>query len=221
MKKKCLILANGRPPKKSEINLLKKYGYAVIICADGGANTAYRLGVTPDYIIGDLDSITGEVYEYYAAKSIIKKVTRQNDTDVEKALKFAISKKFDEVILLGSTGDRLDHSFCNLGIVLKFSESISINILHEKSYLTLISGNNKFAAAAGDLISIYGFDKKTKFTTHGLKYKLKNESLPFGIRESTSNIATSEEVIINVKGGKAFLIRNFNDLVKNGYFYSA
>ena len=46
------------------------------------------------------------------------------------------SVKTREVILLGATGDRLDHSFCNLGIALKFDDKIKINVLHQKSYLS-------------------------------------------------------------------------------------
>jgi len=216
--KKCLILANGQFPNKKEILYLKKNGFETIICADGGANSAFKLNIIPDLIIGDLDSIDEQVLKFYESKTKIKKVKRQNDTDVEKALKYAISKNCREVILLGATGDRLDHSFCNLGIALKFDDKIKINILHQKSFLSVRSGNVTLKTIPKEIISLYGFDSKTKITSKGLKYELNNEELPFGVRESTSNQAVGGEVNLKIKGGKIFIIREFEALKKNDFF---
>lgn len=216
--KKCLILANGFSPNKEEIEYLRKVCFNTLICADGGANTAYRLGLLPDLIIGDLDSIRNEVKDYFTGKSKILKYKRQNDTDVEKALKYSISNGYSEAILLGGTGDRLDHSFCNLGIVLKFFNEIKLSILHQKSFLQAYTGEVELNTIKGETISLYGFDSETFISSTGLKYKLKREVLPFGIRESTSNIATSKKVKITIEGGKIFIVREYNLLKENGYF---
>lgn len=216
--KKCLILANGDPPNKSVVKFLQKHGYNYLICADGGADSAIKLNLVPGIIIGDLDSVSDETLKYYRNKCEIKKYSRQNDTDVEKAIKHAVKLKYDHAVLLGATGDRLDHSFCNLGIAIKFHEKIDISILHEKSFLKVHKGKVKLDTTPGETISIYGIDTKTKITTSGLKYPLKNEPLPFGIRESTSNIAKEENVELEIKGGYAFVIREFSVLKSNGYF---
>ncbi|MAT56800.1 MAG: thiamine diphosphokinase [Ignavibacteriae bacterium] len=215
---KCLILANGQYPNKKEILYLKKNGFDKIICADGGANSAFKLNIIPDLIIGDLDSIEEHILNYYEPKTKIKKIKRQNDTDVEKALKYAISKNCREVILLGATGDRLDHSFCNLGIALKFDDKIKINVLHQKSYLSVKTGTVNLKTIPKEIISLYGFDSKTKITSKGLKYELTDEALPFGKRESTSNQAVGTEVNLKIKGGKIFIIREFEALKKNDFF---
>lgn len=207
---KSIILANGRSPKKSLITKLQRLGYNYLICADGGANTAYKMKLVPDLIIGDLDSISETTYKFYEKKCTIKKITRQNDTDVEKALKYAISKKHKEVLLIGATGDRLDHSFCNLGIVLKFFNKLSIKVIHENTILTAVKGKYDIFTIPGEFLSLYGFDNKTKFFSKGLKYPLKNISLKFGERESTSNQSISEIVHLNVRGGVGFLVRDLN-----------
>ncbi|MFZ2324725.1 MAG: thiamine diphosphokinase [Ignavibacteriaceae bacterium] len=211
---KCIIIANGKSPTKKTVQFFYNKGYTTIICADGGANSANEIGVTPDYIIGDLDSIKASTKKYFLKKSTIIKYKRQNDTDVEKCLKFAIKKKFDEVALLGVAGDRLDHTICNLGIVIKFYNKIKILLVAQNSFLIptdkLLILNSKM----GETISIYGFNEKTKITSKGLKYPLKNSSLPFGIRESTSNISTSSKVKLDVSGGIIFVIRDFNILKK-------
>lgn len=216
--KKCIILANGEPPKKFVIDFLDKKGYSTLICADGGSNSALKLDLIPDYIIGDLDSIKPETYDYFYDKCKIIKIRSQNDTDVEKCLKFAINQKFEEAILIGATGDRLDHTFCNLGIVLKFFSKIKIKILHKKSLLEAYTGKIILTAIPGEIISIYGFDEKTKIKSAGLKYPLKNISLPFGKKESTSNVATRKKVELEIKNGKVFIIRDFEMMSKYGLF---
>ena len=137
--KKCLIIANGKSPAKSVVKYFANKGFSTIICADGGANSAKKIGVVPNFIVGDLDSISESTLKYFRGKTKIIKYKRQNDTDVEKSLKFAINKKFNEVILLGVTGDRLDHTICNLGIVLKFFNKIKISLVSEKSFLIPIN----------------------------------------------------------------------------------
>ena len=213
--KKALILANGDSPKIRQIRYLQKIGYKKLICADGGANSAKKLNIIPDLIIGDLDSISGETLKYYADKSKIIKLKRQNDTDVEKAIKYLIKNKFDEVILLGATGDRLDHSICNLGIVLKFFHQIRISILHEKSFLRAYDSYIKLSTIKNEIISIYGFSEITKIISRGLKYQLKNISLPFGQKESTSNMAKGKIVELTITNGTIFVIREFKILKDN------
>lgn len=216
--KRCIIIANGKSPTKKVVQYFYKKGFNTIICADGGANSAKKLGIIPDYIIGDLDSINKNVLKNFESKSKIIKIKRQNDTDVEKCLKFAIRNKHDEVVLLGVTGDRLDHTICNLGIVIKFFNRIKILVAAENSFLFPINKSTVFNSKAGETISLYAFKDSTRITSTGLKYKLKNTALPFGLKESTSNISASDEISLKVKGGIVFVIRDFNFVKTNDLF---
>ncbi|OGU62682.1 MAG: thiamine diphosphokinase [Ignavibacteria bacterium RBG_13_36_8] len=216
--KRSIVFANGKPPNKSVISYLQRVGYNVLICADGGANYAYQLNLIPDYIIGDLDSIEPKIQKYFENKSKIIRYNRQIDTDVEKCLKFAIGKGCNDIILVGVTGDRLDHTFCNLGIVIKFFYKAKITIIHEKSVLMVLTGKVIFKTVAGEIISIYGLKTNTRISSRGLKYPLRNVSLPFGMKESTSNIAVSDIVELKIKNGIAFVIREYKVLKKNGFF---
>lgn len=216
--KKSIILANGKPPKKSIISFFQKNGYESIICADGGANSALRMNLIPNVILGDLDSISPQALKKFKNTSTIIQLIRQNDTDVEKCLKYAISKKIEEVLLMGATGNRLDHTICNLGIVLKFLNQIKITLVAEDSFLKPLKGNIELKTHPGETISIYGFDKKTKITSEGLKYELKNDSLPFGEKESTSNVAKKNIVQLKISHGVVFVIRNVNFMIKHDLF---
>jgi len=215
--KKAIIIANGDAPKKSQINYLRKIGYNTIICADGGANSAKKLNIIPDYIIGDLDSISKKNLDFFEKRSKIIYYKRQNDTDVEKSLKFLIKKNYEEVVLLGSTGNRLDHTICNLGIVIKYFPKIKISILHGNSFLRAHSKDVELKTIPKEIISIYGFDKKTKIKSTGLKYPLENISLPFGESESTSNVAIKNKVKLKIKGGVIFIIRDFKTMQDNDF----
>ena len=214
--KKCIVIANGKGPKKNLILYFQKLGYSTLICADGGANSLLKLKLTPDYIIGDLDSIDQSTLDSFASISKVIKIKRQNDTDVEKCLKFAIKNKMEDVILFGATGDRLDHTICNIGIVLKFFDRIKIRIIHDKSILSAYSGKVLFDSVVGETISLYGFDRKTTITSRGLKYPLKKTALPFGVRESTSNVAAKNMIELDIKNGTIFVIRDFETMRING-----
>ena len=216
--KKCIILANGNPPKKKVISFFRKNSFNTLICADGGANSALQMSLVPDVIIGDLDSISSEALKNFRTESKIIQLKRQNDTDVEKCLKYAIKSGFDKVILMGVTGNRLDHIFCNLGIVFKFYSQINISLVAESSFLLPYKGNVKLKTNPGEIISLYGFDSKTKITSSGLKYPLRNVSLPFGEKESTSNVVTGKTIELKINGGIIFVIRNVNLMMKYDLF---
>ncbi|MBK9099682.1 MAG: thiamine diphosphokinase [bacterium] len=216
--KKCIILANGKSPKKSIITYFQKSGYNTLICADGGANSALKMKLVPDIIIGDLDSISKNTLREFKPISKIIQLKRQNDTDVEKCLKYAIKNKFDEALLVGATGNRLDHTFCNLGIVLKFFLKIKISLIAENSFLKAYTGKIELKTIPNETISLYGISPETKITSKGLKYELTNTALPFGIRESTSNIAIKNPMKLNISNGVVFVIRDVKTMIENDLF---
>ncbi len=219
--KRCLILANGKKPSKRSLNYFIRKGFEYLICADGGADSAYKMKLNPDLIIGDLDSISAKIYKFFSGKTQIVHYKKQNNTDVEKALKYALRKGYKEAVLCGATGDRLDHTFCNIGVVLKFADKIKIYLHHENSVLYAIEGKSEIKTIPGETISVYGINDKTRFTSRGLKYPLKEFQLPFGIRESTSNLATGSKVYINCSRGRGLIIRDFNVIMKHDHLFES
>lgn len=213
--KKAIIIGNGKAPKIKELDFFIKEGFSFIVAADGGANTAFKLGLIPDLVIGDFDSIREDVLEYFSDKTELKQIKRQSDTDIEKGIKFLIRKKFSDAVLLGASGNRLDHTFCNIGNILKYKGKINIHLFHEKTIATVYEKSVRLKTKVGETISIYGIDNKTFISTSGLKYPLKNETLPFGVRGGTSNEAVADEVLIEISGGKVIVMREFSLLRKN------
>lgn len=118
-------------------------------------------------------------------------------------------KGFKEVILLGVTGDRLDHTICNLGIVIKFFNKIKIHISAENSFLSAFNKTVQIKSKINETISLYAFNKQTFITSKGLQYPLQKSNLAFGEKESTSNVSISEMIELKIKGGIVFIIRDF------------
>jgi thiamine pyrophosphokinase len=206
--KRALILANGKPPTRQ---LLQKIlGTAEwFICADGGANTAARFGCTPDLIIGDLDSIKKETLAVFRSVQV-KKLKDQNSTDLEKALTAVIRKKYKEIVVLGATGGRFDHAIGNLSALAKYSRKAHILFIDTGGKFFSINHSAEFSFPRGTIISLLPLSRSSGIVTKGLKWNLRNESLQFGVRESTSNVIVSSPVTIKVRQGAliAYIMSN-------------
>lgn len=213
--KSAIVYCNGSPIKKSIYYKLKNKYQVDLISADGGTNSLFKIGEVPNFIIGDLDSIKPEVLNFYRNKKVkIIKLKRQNDTDLEKALKLCKKLKYDNVFVVGFAGKRFDHTLSNISNVLKFVEYLSIVMVENDSTLLFIKGDKTFKSYKNELISILCFDPKVRIITENLKYPIDNESLMFGQRESTSNVSTKDYFRIIVKNGFAVLIRSTKNFLK-------
>ncbi|MBF8249073.1 MAG: Thiamine pyrophosphokinase [Bacteroidetes bacterium] len=203
MKTKALILANGQPPRKRLLLRLLKQS-AVFVCADGGANTAARLGLRPDLIIGDLDSIASATLRKFRNVRATR-IADQNSTDLEKAFSWATRKGYTDIVVAGATGRRLDHSLGNLSALVKFSRKVRIRFVDDASELCFVGPQYQFDAQPGTVVSLIPLSLCEGIVTQGLKWELKNESLRLGFRESTSNVVKSSLVSIRVRRGDLLL----------------
>jgi len=112
-----IVFTGGLGPKRKEVEeYLDKA--QVIVAADSGLLLAEEMGVEPDIILGDMDSIPDRsMLERHPHAEIRVYPTEKDDTDTELALKCLRSKGCTESILIGGGGGRLDHL---LGIVSLF-----------------------------------------------------------------------------------------------------
>ncbi|MEX0602009.1 MAG: thiamine diphosphokinase [Bacteroidota bacterium] len=200
-----LILANGRPPKKSLFTSLRKEA-SFFVCADGGANTAARFNERPDLIIGDLDSIKATTVKKFSSV-VTRRVADQNSTDLEKALAWVIRKGYRRIDVVGATGGRPDHLAGNLSALGKFSRQASVRFIDDDGILTLVGSSCTFDAPPGTTISLIPLSRCEGIVTSGLRWELRNGVLELGFRESTSNIVKKSPVTINVRRGALLLYR--------------
>ncbi|NUN68702.1 MAG: thiamine diphosphokinase [Bacteroidetes bacterium] len=201
--KNALIICNGEMPSLKLITpFLRRKPF--IICADGGANRARPYGITPDVIIGDLDSITQRTRQYFAAVPIVHNPDQYN-TDLEKALDHLLSLGITSATVIGATGERSDHTMSNFSILLKYHKRIALQFLDERCTVEVIRRSVRFRTVPGQQISLVPMGRCGGITTKGLKYPLRNEALEPGVREGLSNEATGTAASVAVKSGALLL----------------
>lgn len=212
------VIGGGEIPDRATLVWLAAAGYDCLVAADGGADSARRLGLRPARIIGDFDSVTPETLEYFRAEGCaVKHLARQSDTDIEKCLAELYADGYARIALTGVFGDRLDHSLSNLAIALRWSEKVELVLVAGRSVLEVVAGTVRFPATPGAVISLYGFSGTLRVTTDGFGYPLANEPLVFGERESTSNVAAAAEVGLAVSGGRLFVVRDIDEVRVSGW----
>ncbi len=99
---KALIIANGALPSRRLVRRLASAA-DIVICADGGANKTRPMRITPDFIIGDMDSITPSTKKYFHRIPSMF-VEDQDSTDLEKAIQLCIDMMCTSVNVVGGRG---------------------------------------------------------------------------------------------------------------------
>lgn len=201
---RTIIFANGEYGELSLYQSLLKTA-DMVLCADGGANYAYQMGILPDMLIGDFDSILPEVREFFIGQGvIIKKFPRHKDfTDTQLAMEYARENGAEEIILLGTLGKRLDHTIANLysGIdyvlrniyVYHYSPDCTIHITKQ---------DTKITGRPGDIVSVLPLgDVATGVTEIGFEYSLNKAVLESRNPYSVSNVLVREEGLIQLESG--------------------
>lgn len=201
----AIILANGNTPTKG---LLARHlaDADLFVCADGGANAAVKLGVTPDLIIGDLDSILPATLRKFSGVTA-RRITDQNSTDLEKALTWVARNGYREARVFGATGGRLDHTVGNLSALVKFSRQIALTMYDMDGELSSVGSERVFDVPTGTTVSLLPMTLCEGVMTKGLKWELRYESLALGQREGTSNVVVSNPVIVKVRRGALLMYR--------------
>jgi thiamine pyrophosphokinase len=209
--KACLIVCDGSISKKLINSFLKsasKQTIIPIILADGASNTLFKLKIKPQYIIGDLDSIRFDVFDYYLKSGVeIKQIREQEHNDLEKAIMFAISRKFKKIYVIGFAGKRADHTINNFSLLKKYSKKINITFIDDEFEIYFARRKEKFEYRKGEVLSIQGIPAAFGVNTYGLRYSLKNETLEFGKKEGALNEAIENHIRLEFKKGDLLIFK--------------
>ncbi|EPY2274330.1 thiamine diphosphokinase [Clostridium sporogenes] len=206
---KAIIIAGGKAPSKELLKQeMKDYSY--IICADSGANCLYEYGITPDFILGDMDSIDKRIFSYFKEKGVyMDKYPKDKDfTDGLVALNKAIELKADTIALLGCTGNRIDHILGNLGFLeICLKNNIKAYIKDENNEIFLIDKNISLKSRKPNYFSLQAYGSNVEgVTLFNAKFPLENYTLKMGDTLTTSNEFTDKELHIHIKSGTLIVI---------------
>jgi len=202
-KELTVILADGTfPAGREALECLQKA--ARVICCDGAARSLISYGREPDKIVGDLDSLSAEFKKRFADR--IEHISEQESNDLSKAFRYCCKNNFDNIVILGATGKREDHTLGNLSLLSEYTLQVpDISIVTDYGYFVAVNKSGTFESFAGMQVSIISLAGEVEITSSGLKYPMKN----FRLRrwyQATLNEALQDKFSLEFADGTPLLI---------------
>jgi thiamine pyrophosphokinase len=203
MSRPNLILARLRPTDR-------------IYCADGGTRHALALGLTPQAIIGDLDSLSPDIVaEMEAAKvAIHRHPVGKGQTDLELALNLAVAEKPDEILLLTALGGRLDQMLANILLLARPEYAPVRLILADGPYWAmLLRGHQSMTIPGqpGDTLSLIPLTPTvSRVSLTGVAWPLEKATLSLGSTLTISNTLTTSQAMVQIGEGLVLVV-HFNE----------
>ena len=203
---RAVVVGNGERPSLGLWNRLMEEN-PVVLCADGGADTAHAYGVIPYAVVGDLDSLSLNACAEALSERVIRIDADNTGTDVQKVLRYAVDLGISEAKLVGFTGGRTDHWLWNLSMLKLFGDAMCLCIIDDYCEVRLVRGTVKMRAQTGQKISLTPLGgEAVGITTRGLKFALNGEALALGVRDGISNEVTDSPVEIRVERGDLLVV---------------
>jgi thiamine pyrophosphokinase len=187
---KSILCLNGTLPNKDFFTKPLP-----IIATDGAADKLLDIGINPDVVIGDLDSIKSlERFKVIHAPN-------QDESDFQKALKYLGHNQLLPTIILGANGGFIDHILFNIDIIMR-----NECVFYSPPIIGIpLNQTTEFKLKLNSKISIFAMPK-ARISTSGLKWELDDNILEFPGFNSLSNINIKENFKIEIKEGKALLL---------------
>ncbi len=201
----CYIIAAFNP----DLSDIKKEDGDLIIAADKGYLYLDNVGINPDIIIGDFDSL-GFVPENTDAE-IIKLNKRKDDTDTLFCIKEGIKRGYKKFAVFGAVGGRTDMTVASLQTALFLCENGCCGVFCGDGYTATVikNGTIKFKDNTKGIISVFAFGGKAYGVYEkGLSYTLDGAELSPGMPIGVSNEFTDEKAEISVKSGSLLIVTN-------------
>ncbi len=186
-----------------------------VIAADAGFSHCERLGIEPDLIVGDFDSLKegdGEALEEIRRREperILTLPSEKDDTDMLAAIRVGLEKGCREFFLYGGLGGRLGHTIANIQCLNYLKERGASGYLTGASGLIQVAKNEtiRFEKRETGWLSLFSLGEKAEgVTLRGLKYELTDavvtNSFPIGV----SNEFIGKEAAVTVRNGTLLIL---------------
>lgn len=206
---KVLIVAGGLLSSaliiQHKLKTFKHNDYDYIIAVDSGYNNCMRLGIKPNLIVGDFDSI--KLTEHHECE--VKKLKPNKDhTDLKHAIEKAIKKKAKSIVFLCVTGRRMDHFLNNIDIInYAYQKNIKCVLIDEFNVVTPLMGKKSFKNLSR-YVSVLPITKKVLCSATHMKYPMEKYTIKQGNIVSISNEATSSRYTVDIEEGFALIIQS-------------
>lgn len=175
-----------------------------VIAADGGLRHTQRLGITPDEVLGDFDSLG------YTPEGAGVFPVEKDDTDAMLAVRRGLCLGYREFLLYGSLdGPRLDHTVANFQTLQFLADHGANGILAGNTMLAAVVKNGQLSFPAGctGTVSVFCMGRDARgVTLRGLYYPLEKGTLTAGFPLGVSNHFTGDPAEISVEDGSLLVI---------------
>ena len=175
-----------------------------VIAADGGLRHTEKLGLTPDAVLGDFDSLG------FCPEGANVFPVEKDDTDAMLAVRLGLERGCGEFLLYGSLdGPRLDHTVANFQTLQFLADHGAAGYLIGNTTMVTVVKNGKitFPAGLSGTVSVFCMGPDAVGVTEkGLFYGLENGTLSSGFPLGVSNHFTGEAAEISVKNGSLLVL---------------
>ena len=175
-----VIFANGEIGDLERVRSLIR-PTDIILCADGGSHHALALGLTPNLIIGDLDSIQGDDLAAIQSAGIpVRQHSHDKDeTDLELTLHYAVEQHPSSIVIIAALGRRLDHAIGNIAMLTDPDlASLDVRLDDGLEEVLFCRQQSIIEGRVGDLVSLIAWGGAAQGVhTTGLKWPLQAEVL--------------------------------------------
>ena len=187
-----------------------------IIAADGGLKYLETNGIVPNMVLGDFDSY-GKVPDF---ENLIRHKPEKDDTDMMLAVKEALNKGAQTIVMSGGLGGRIDHSVANLQTLLYIAQNGAEGFLVGNGYVCIVIENSelRLSESLRGYISVFAMNKSAKgVTISDLKYTLNDSELKENIPLGVSNEFIGKMGKISVRDGSLLVICQDKDFSADKY----
>lgn len=177
----------------------------LVIAADGGYEYLKGLGIEPDVLMGDFDSLQ-IVPEH---RHLIRHSPIKDDTDMALAAAYGEQEGFGRFLLYGGLGGRLDHTLANLQLLTGLSrKGYAAYLIGEGNIITAITGERlEFSAQNQGMLSVFCAGERAEGVSEtGLKYLLDHAVLTCDRALGVSNEFIGEKAAVEVEQGTLMLV---------------
>lgn len=208
---RAIIFANGFLPAPESARRLIKPG-DILIAADGGAHHALSLGLIPQIILGDFDSLHADARQVAekAGTRFLHYPCDKDETDLELALQYALEQDCLVIIILAALGGRIDQTLGNLSLLTnqKFS-LVDIRLDDGVEEVFFVRTQAQVQGRAGDVISLIPWGNQvTGVSTKGLRWLLRGETLHPDKTRGISNEMLDETASVSIISGLLLLVHH-------------
>jgi thiamine pyrophosphokinase len=180
----------------------------LIVAVDNGLERIHALGLTPDLIIGDLDSVSPELLAEYASEPQKKYPQAKNETDTELAILWCLEQNVAEIVICNGLAGRFDHALAllqNLAFIAK--NCVRGRLESERQQLLFLEAKTVLKGCAGCMLSLLAWEGEAAFKdSEGLEYPLAGVELSPLRPRGMSNRITSGRAEIQLASGRVLAI---------------